>query len=179
MSRLNELYELAKAGGMAAEKEMLKLLFDILTIHAEIRLRDPDEAKDVVQETCVTIREKYKTITIKSSFSGFAFGVLKNKIGNHILKKRSKRKMVDNLSLSSNPGSYPVDHDLEISLLDCLKMIRKINLRYARALNLNFNGYKTDEICRIMRIKSGNYYGILSRGRTILRKCLETGEVRV
>jgi len=58
-------------------------------------------------------------------------------------------------------------------LLRCLKDVLKVKRQYARALNLKYQGYSTEEICGRLGVKRGDLYVILNRGRAVLRECLD------
>ena len=65
---------------------------------------------------------------------------------------------------------------LERQLLDCLRALNRSNGRHARILNLHYQGYSVEEICRRLSLTRTNFYTILSRARTILLACLEKGD---
>ena len=46
-----------------------------------------------------------------------------------------------------------------------------------REKNLIQQGYKSDEICRKLRVTPNNFYVILSRGRQLMKMCLEEGSI--
>ncbi|MDH4034538.1 MAG: hypothetical protein OEV80_12145, partial [candidate division Zixibacteria bacterium] len=75
------------------------------------------------------------------------------------------------------PASEDFDPALKRRLLDCLKKIRSTNLRYARILNLQYQGFDTEDVCRRLAVTRSNLYSLLSRARTVLELCLEEGGV--
>jgi DNA-directed RNA polymerase specialized sigma24 family protein len=66
---------------------------------------------------------------------------------------------------------------LEPRLLDCLRKLHAVNKRHARLVNLCYQGYSVDEICRKMNLTRTNLYTILSRARTALQVCLDEGDI--
>ena len=70
------------------------------------------------------------------------------------------------------------DPDLKRRLLGCLQKICRQNVRYARILNLHYQGYKTGEVCGRMDVRPATLYSVLSRARSMLEDCLEKGDVR-
>ncbi len=134
-----------------------------------------------MQETLMTIFEKLPETEFESSFASWANNILEFKISNYI---RSKKRRANKMALISNEKkeqsslSFTPDPDLKRRLLSCLKKIGKSNIRYARILNLSYQGYNAAEICEKLKITLSNFYVILSRSRSILELCLETGRIK-
>ncbi|MBN1210968.1 MAG: RNA polymerase sigma factor, partial [candidate division Zixibacteria bacterium] len=113
------------------------------------------------------------------SFSSWAYKVLVNVYLNYYKKKQSnKGKQVALPDYDNVPGSWAPDPDLENALIDCLRKICANNNRYARILNLYYQGFSTEEVCRKLKISSANAYVILARARSLLKTCLEKGEIK-
>ena len=70
-----------------------------------------------------------------------------------------------------------IDPDLQRRLVDCLRRISVVNRRYGRTLILHAQGYETEEVCRRIGLKESTFYSLLHRGRAMLQRCLDTGEV--
>jgi DNA-directed RNA polymerase specialized sigma24 family protein len=77
---LNNLYRLARLGDKAAEQQLMGHLTVSFHLVAQHRLWDEQEAEEVVQEALVTILTKYREVEIETSFGGWTYGVLQNKI---------------------------------------------------------------------------------------------------
>jgi len=174
-----DLLALAISGDEAAENALFNTLQRRLRLLARRRLGDSHIAEDIAQEACLTVAQKYKTERYEIGFEEWAYGVLRMKIGNYLQKRNTERKIMsrsesDRLTSRAELKADPI---LRRNLLKCLKKIVSVNKMYARALNLVYQGYKTSEICSRLKINSGNYYVVLSRGRSMLRTCLETGVV--
>ena len=169
---MEHLLEKAKSGDKNAEKEIFSHLFVRFKYLAKRRIGG-ENCEDLAQEACITIAEKYKTEEYTVGFTAWAYGVLKMKIGNYLQARKrlsGKQTSFDNgseLNKASNP-----DPGLKRALSKCIKKIAKEYRRYARALNLTFLGYDTEEICRRLAIKPGHYYVVLNRGRAMLKECL-------
>ena len=176
---MDELVARAKVGDKAAEQQVFQYLLVRFELLAKRRLRDGETSRDIAQEACATVLAKYKTEVFTIGFGPWAYGVLRMKIGNHIQKIKTERQIISAESdVDSIAGqSTDVDCELKTKLLACLKRISDKNSRYARILNLTYQGFKTDEICRRLCITPGNFYVILKRGRSMLKLCLDKGEV--
>ena len=176
---LNHLFEKARSGNSDAERELFEYLTARFRLFARHRIWNATEADEVVQEALVTICREYKSLDVTSSFSAWAYKVLDNRLLNHVETERRRRRRIveDSSELQSVPGPT-VDFELRRRLLDCLRKICAGKRRYGRALNLHAQGYGTDEICRRIDIGENTFYSLLHRGRAMLQRCLETGEIR-
>jgi RNA polymerase sigma factor (sigma-70 family) len=176
---MDELVARARDGDKAAEQHILQHLLVRFELFAKRRIRDGDTSRDIAQEACVTVLAKYKTEVFTTGFGPWAYGVLRMKIGNHIQKAKTERQNISHeFAVDTIAGqSADIDCELKMKLIECLKKISDKNSRYARVLNLTYQGFKTDEICSRLGITPGNFYVILKRGRSMLRLCLDKGEV--
>lgn len=73
-------------------------------------------------------------------------------------------------------GGEPAN-DLKIRLRGCLQKILKSNHRYARILVMSYQGQDVEMICDRLTMTRANVYTTLSRARSLLELCLETGAV--
>jgi RNA polymerase sigma-70 factor (ECF subfamily) len=125
----------------------------------------------------MTIAKKYREMEFTTSFAAWAYKVLNHKILDYFKAKRvrveAQARMVD--EKKPDVMSQP-DPALKRQLLMCLKEVSGANSRHARILNLHYQGYTTDEICRKLDLKPGNFYVVLSRARSMLELCLEKGD---
>jgi RNA polymerase sigma factor (sigma-70 family) len=170
----------ALQGDKLAEKELFSYLTVRFVALAKRRLRSKDDAEDVAQEACATVLSKYKVDLSIVNFEAWAYGVLRMKIGNHLQKKntRQEQPLLENESLdAAKKSAYQCDPELALRLSNCVRKLVTTFPRYARVLNLIHQGYKSDEICQRLKISPNNMYVILSRGRSMLKQCLEEGDI--
>ena len=118
-------------------------------------------------------------MTFTASFAAWAYKVLNNRI--LASRQRSQRQAQRHSYSPENsdppgPGTQTADPTLKRKLQDCLRLVARSNSRYARALNLHYQGYDTDEICRRLDTKQNTFYSCLSRARSMLEACLKKGE---
>ncbi len=176
---INELYEMARTGDRAAEEKLfhtLSVRFRALTVQ---KIREKDDCDDIVQNAVLAISEEYKSIEIRTSFSAWAYKVLQNRILKHF--NIGQRKTLNEKNLAryfETPSDFEPDPTLESRLVDCLQKMSRVDTRYARVLNLFYQGYSTEDVCRKLDISANYSYVILSRARSMLKLCLEVGEVR-
>jgi RNA polymerase sigma-70 factor (ECF subfamily) len=173
---INELQESARHGDRVAEEQLFERLTARFRLFVRQRLGTASEAEEVVQEAVTTIFQKYREVDFESSFTGWAYQVLNNKIMTLVKTRERRRSKLDELSVTSEaaPAGRP-DSDLEERLLDCLRALNRASPRHARILNLHYQGYTVEEICRRLGLTRTNFYSILSRARGRLQECLEKG----
>ena len=95
------LFNSAIAGDKAAENKLFSDLHARFLSIAQHRICNPqiaaDETKknaeDIVQETLEIVFKNYKQIEYKSGFVQYAFGVLRNKVGDYFRKKERQEAM--------------------------------------------------------------------------------------
>lgn len=171
------LVKKAKTGDKQAEKQIFDYLFVRFKYLAKRNIGIED-CEDLAQEACITVLEKYKDEEFTISFTAWAYGVLRMKIGNYLQSKQrisgKRSSLNEEVKLSQDSTTEPRLIQL---LIECIKEISKAYLRYARTLNLNYQGYSTEEICKRLDITTSNYYVILNRGRAMLKKCLGKGGI--
>jgi RNA polymerase sigma factor (sigma-70 family) len=173
---LETLQKRARNGDPQAESELFEALRARFGLFVRQRIGSRDDGEDIVQEALRTVFEKYRAIDFETSFAGWAYTVLTNKILTHaraarvrqekhqlIRQEQTEERMSDELSR------------LEPRLLDCLRKLHAVNKRHARLVNLSYQGYSVEEICRRMNLTRTNLYTILSRARTALQECLDEG----
>ena len=174
----NDLYEKARNGDDAAENRLFEQLTVRFRYLATLKLGNEADAEEIAQEALMVISKEYKEITIEISFAAWAYKVLENRILNFLRSKtvrqcsfEEKKRNGDSLN-----GHHP-EPNLKRRLLECLRQLSNSNSRYARILNLHYQGFTTNEICEKMEITSGNFYVILSRARSLLQECLDKGGI--
>lgn len=173
---INALHDQARSGDRAAEERLFQNLTVRFRLFTYQRVWSDDDAKEIVQEALVTIAREYKEIEFQTSFSAWAYKVLNHKISNFIRKKKVRDRTLES---SEDPDTefavWTPDPVLEPKLLDCLHQLSRTNLRYARVLNLKYQGYPVEDICSRLEIKPNNLYVLLLRARNMLKQCLEKG----
>jgi RNA polymerase sigma factor (sigma-70 family) len=177
--QVKELLAQAKQGDKKAEEEIFRFLYERFAFIAKYRL-GREEARDISQDACMTILEKFRAEKMPENFEAWSYGVLRMKIGNFLQKREVRQKvMVDEIHIggAAEQADVPPNPELKRKLLDCLRKIVRAYPRYARAMNLVHQGYKTNEICDRMGLNAGNLYVILNRGRSMLSRCLNKGGI--
>jgi RNA polymerase sigma-70 factor (ECF subfamily) len=177
---INNLYIEACRGGKEEENRLFKALtvrFRLFTIQ---RIRNEQDAEEIVQIALAVIYQEYEALDIRTSFAAWAYRVLERRILNFLNKKKKLAEREVQFQEEYIPLDLPTDieiNNIKGRLLECLRKICRTNSRYARILNMHYQGYKTEEICKKMNITSENCYTILSRARSLLEYCLDNREI--
>lgn len=175
---INTLYNRVSSGDPGSEDRLFENLRDRFSLFVQQRIWSEQDAEDVVQESLVSIAGKYKEIVFETSFAAWAYKVLENKILEYYRKKRCRDSKFSQMANDdSSTGQDGVDCTLRGRLLDCLKKINEVSNRYARVLNLQYQGYTTKEICDRLDVTRNGLYIVLSRARSMLRLCLHKGDI--
>lgn len=178
---LNQLCMRAQQGDKTAENRLFQNLFERFRLAAGYRIRNKEETEEVCQNAMKTIIEKYREIDFEGGFAAWAYKVLDNKVRKSFELRERKRRRETELPDDRDdilPASDDCTSDLRRKLLECLKEINRVNSRFARVIVLQFQGFKVDEICKKMKITRNNLYVLLSRSRSLLKQCLETGGLK-
>jgi RNA polymerase sigma factor (sigma-70 family) len=126
----------------------------------------------------MTIASKYQNIDFRASFASWAYKVLENKMRDYF---KTQHRHDSKFERVSEPIPTRVSQDLDPitrrQMLECLRKVGQANGRFARILNLHYQGYSTDEICRKLNLTQSYFYVVLSRARSMLAICIEKGDI--
>ena len=172
------LYQQACLGDNSAEKELFSNLFLRFQVIARKRIWSKEDAEEIVQEALKAVSIDYRNAKLHGSFAAWAHKVLLHKIWDYYgAKKRQSKYMVSMESLELTSTSWTPDPTLEGEILKCMKKLLSVNPRYARLLILIYKGYSVEHICDLFDISRNNCYTILSRARSMIKSCLDKGEL--
>lgn len=82
-----EIWDLFKSGDRDAFAELYERYFGILYVHARNRVRDEEEARDLIQELFTDLWSLREKISIKNSLSNFLYTCVRNRVLNSIARK--------------------------------------------------------------------------------------------
>ncbi|UCC45309.1 MAG: RNA polymerase sigma factor [Candidatus Zixiibacteriota bacterium] len=177
---LDSLYSKALTGDTSAEKRLFEILSVRFGLVARSRIRNDLDADEAVQNALTVIFSEYKTAVPRSSFGAWAYTVLNNRILSVLQTRKRRADRTDILTPSQETQAMVADDtdpDLIQQLLSCLQSISQGNIRYARILNLHYQGYNTREICDKLDITDNHMYVLLSRARSAMQECLDQAGV--
>jgi RNA polymerase sigma-70 factor (ECF subfamily) len=161
---------------------------------ALVRVRKPEVAEDLVQETFLAAVRGYEKFGGRSSERSWLCGILKNKIVDHFRKLGRETSFTDMEFLSDEfsekfvsvgfwnhdkgpcawkPEADEVMHRTEFwqTMRDCLG---KLPQRVRDVFTMReMDDVPSKEICAMLSISDGNLWVMLHRARMALRECLE------
>ena len=176
---MTELYELAVRGDPPSRQELHRQLYVSFRILARHRIRDWNDAEEAVQAAMVKVTSNMDQVADPQRFPAWAHMILRNEIIDYYRGSQTRRVREVELGGDESPHNFQfVDPDLKMKLKECLKKVNAVFSKHARILNLRYQGYGTQEICARLEITPNNLHVILSRARTLLKNCLETGEIK-
>jgi len=175
---LNDLYKNSLSGGETEEKKFFLSLTERFQLVAEQKIMNESDRQEVVQNALMVVVKKYKEMNFEVSFSAWAYDILQKEILKYYRTRGGRVKRFSGEEDDFyNARVKSIDPALRRNLLDCLKKICGFNQRFARVLNLKYQGYGVDEICLRLEVNMSNLYVILSRARSKLKLCLEKGVI--
>ncbi len=166
---------------------------DTLYRYALFRVRDPDLAQDLVQETLLAALQARARYARESSEKTWLIGILKHKIIDH-LRKSNREVSLDQqterdteldrlyfdehgawraeLGQWSDPERSLEQVQFWQTLFDC---VARLSQRLATLFILReVDGMSTEELCKVLDISTtNNMWVMLSRARMRMRECLE------
>jgi RNA polymerase sigma factor (sigma-70 family) len=175
---VNRLYKLALTGDVNAETDLFSALTDRFHLFARLSVWNRDDVEDLVQTALTVVAAEYRSVSIETSFAAWAHKVMQNRLLGYIQKQRRERgrmESIDSRELQSAPTTP--DPMFRTRLLSCLRIVALANRRYARILNLHHIGFSREEVCEKLGVTREQSYLIMSRARSMLKKCLDKGDI--
>jgi len=99
-----ELSSLFKGGDEASFAEIYNRFYGILYIHACKRLRDEEEARDIIHELFTSLWTRRESFDVTANLAGYLYAAMRNKILDLITHKKVEEKYIDSLQ-------HYIDHD--------------------------------------------------------------------
>jgi RNA polymerase sigma-70 factor (TIGR02943 family) len=190
--------ESAKATPSLSDPERwVELYGDYLFTYAMTRLRDPNEAEDVVQETFLAALKGGKAFAGRSAEKSWLIGILKNKVYDHY-RRASRETPFTNLEfyLNEESGRFVAEGAFKGAWIHVLgprewpnpresldkqefwQTYRHCSDKLPQNVAAVFNLREVDDldskrICRMLDISERNLWVMLHRARMALRRCLE------
>lgn len=175
---INDLYEELVGSEGADENRLFSALSERFLLFIEHKLLERADAEEIVQNAMLVISAKYRQTRFEISFSAWAHGVLQKELLRHYKKKGIRRKYFEPNPPEQSLGFYEdIDPGILSRLKKCIRQLCLVNARYARVLNLSHLGFSSDEISRKLGVTKNNLYVLLNRGRSLLKDCLEKGDI--
>jgi RNA polymerase sigma-70 factor (family 1) len=173
----NELISLLKESDHSAYNEIYHRYFFLIYTHAYKKLRDEDQAKDVVQDVFAALWFKKDSNLPTSNLAGYLYTAVRNKVFDLFARQQVQSKYIDSLHVflintTSVPTDYRIrENDLKAyiakEILALPPKMRKIfelskneqlsHKEIAKQLNISENNVskQVNNALRILRTKLG------------------------
>jgi len=107
----NELIQLLKESDHAAYTEIYHRYFYLLYVHAYKKLRDENQAKDIVQDVFATLWFKRESDLQLTNLAGYLYTAVRNRIFDLFAHEQVKSKYIESLnSYLTNHNSVSTDY---------------------------------------------------------------------
>jgi RNA polymerase sigma-70 factor (TIGR02943 family) len=193
-SRSGHNFSMSNVDIQAAAERWVEEHSECLFRFALIRVRKPEVAEDLVQETFLAAVRGYEKFGGRSSERSWLCGILKNKVVDYFRKLGHETSFTDMEFLSDEfsdkfvsvgfwnhdkgpkawkPDADEVMHRGEFwqTMRDCLsKLPQKVRDVFTMR---EMDDVPSKEICTILSISDSNLWVMLHRARMALRECLE------
>lgn len=171
-----ELISLLKQGDAVAYTIIYNRYFEELYIHAYNRLRDKDEAQDLLHELFANLWNKRTALEIKSSLAAYLYTAVRNRVMDVIAHQQVETKYISSLQHFLDHGYCVTDHqvrerqlaaliekgiaDLPPKMREVFELSRKHEMSHkeiAAQLNLSEQTVRTQvkNALKILRLKLG------------------------
>lgn len=107
-----ELTDLLQGGDANAYTVIYNRYFDELYLHAYNRLRDKEEAQDVIHELFAGLWNKREDLRIKSSLAAYLYTAVRNRVMDVIAHQQVETKYVSSLQNFIEQGYCITDHQV-------------------------------------------------------------------
>ena len=166
---------------------------DALYAYALMRVREPSQAEDLVQETLLEAFRAVENFRSESTERTWLTGIMKHKVLDHFRRSGREKKLfeedetnIEKVHLFNETGQWNIkpgnweepERSLEQeqfwnTMNNCVENLpEKLRLLYVLR---EFDGIETDVLLKTLNISSkNNLWVMLSRARLQLRHCLET-----
>jgi RNA polymerase sigma-70 factor (ECF subfamily) len=136
---------------------------------------DFHESEDVLQRVAVTLVRRYAQYDPSRPFLAWAMGVAKLEVVMFLHQRRSDRLVFDDALIEQIAESHERAARESSSLPQFVsECVEELDGRARQAIQLRYGGdLRTSQIARAMQISDGAARTLLSRARSLLRKCVE------
>jgi RNA polymerase sigma-70 factor (family 1) len=106
----DELSTLLNKGDHQAYEQLYQRYFRLLYTYAYKKLRDEEQAKDILQEFFAELWDKRKTTVFSTNISGYFFSAINNRIINYFSRESVKSKYIESFSGFLTSENATTDH---------------------------------------------------------------------
>lgn len=115
-----DLTGLLKAGDQYAFAEIYNRYKFILHNHAWNKLKNREEARDLIQEVFSMLWDKRETLQIGHNLPGYLYSCVHNQFLNKVVHQSVKNKYIDSIRDYAQSGTIHTDHRVRESMLKAI-----------------------------------------------------------
>lgn len=156
----NELLELLKESNHSAYTEIYNRYFYLIFTHAYKKLRDEEQAKDIVQDVFATLWFKRELNLLTTNLAGYLYTAVRNKIFDWFAHQQVQSKHVDSINhylseLTSVPTDYRIRENYLKGYID--KEIKALPSKMRKIFELSrYEQLSHKEIAKQLDISENN-----------------------
>lgn len=156
----NELLELLKESNHSAYTEIYNRYFYLIFTHAYKKLRDEEQAKDIVQDVFATLWFKRELNLLTTNLAGYLYTAVRNKIFDWFAHQQVQSKHVDSINhylseLTSVPTDYRIRENYLKGYID--KEIQALPAKMRKIFELSrYEQLSHKEIAKQLDISENN-----------------------
>lgn len=159
-------------------KQLFDEYFERLHRYAFTLLKDPDEAKDAVQEVFASLWLKKETLQIKQSPRAYLYNAVHNHCLNRIRNQQTRQRYYQAYGehlIPEQPGKTLEEKEIQKGIYQLLQLLPGRNREVF--MKSRFEGKKYYEIAEEMKISIKTVEAQMTKALKILRKALSTSQV--
>jgi len=165
-----DLIQGVKRGDSLAFEEFYKKYFTALCLFANSRIRDPELAREQVQEVFLSVWKNRAKLEIRESAKSYLYRAVLNRIINHFKHKKIEAAYLESIEGDSR-ATNQAEFDLEEKLF---KLIEDLPARRKEVFVLSrFEGLRYKEIAERMNISLKTVEGQMSQALKFLEENLQ------
>ena len=135
-----------------------------------VRVRDDDEAEDLLQEVFIRIHTRIDTLQDQSRLASWIYQIARNLIIDTYRSRREELPLPDVIPVQPEVDDPDAEAEIAAGLVE---MVRDLPDKYSQALILTeFDGMKQTELAEVLGISVSGAKSRVQRGREMLRQSL-------
>ena len=160
-------------GDKAALENLVKAFSDSLVRYAYSLVKDPVIAEEVMEDCFAALFIKAPKLQSDEHLKRYLYRIAHNKSMDYLRRRRVHVSLedVENVIGSADPQQDLVHRERDRTLYLCMQQLPR---QYREVLVLTyFVGFGTEDICRILALRTKQVYNLSSRARIALKELLE------
>lgn len=160
-------------GDKAALEELVKVFSDSLVRYAYSLVKDPVIAEEVMEDCFAALFMKAPKLQSDEHLKRYLYRIAHNKSMDYLRRRRTHVSLdeVENVIGCADPQQDLARKERDSTLYLCMQQLPR---QYREVLVLTyFDGFDTEDICRILKLRTKQVYNLSARAKVALRELLE------